>query len=217
MDYQLIRSKRKTLSLQINKQAQLLVRAPMRLKIQTIEAFILEKQHWVKHKQQLAKDTHTLQKEYQNRACFLLLGQEYPLQRTIKKTPLVFKKQVFYLGENLIIRDEMLKFYKKEFIKIATQRLEFYAQKHNLKFNQVRFKTQKTRWGSCSAQNNINLNYLLMMAPMVVINAVIAHELAHIEHKNHSKKFYKLLFQIFPDYQQADNWLKENTYKLHNL
>jgi predicted metal-dependent hydrolase len=42
---------------------------------------------------------------------------------------------------------------------------------------QVRFKAQKTRWGSCSSQNNINLNYLLMMAPMWVIDAVIAHEL----------------------------------------
>ncbi|KAA0438265.1 MAG: M48 family metallopeptidase [Candidatus Thioglobus sp.] len=81
----------------------------------------------------------------------------------------------------------------------------------------VRFKAQKTRWGSCSASNNISLNYLLMMAPLTVIEMVIAHELAHIQHKNHSKDFYSLLKKMLPEYQQADIWLKANSQKLHSL
>jgi predicted metal-dependent hydrolase len=76
---------------------------------------------------------------------------------------------------------------------------------------------QKTLWGSCSGVNNINLNYLLIMAPMSVIDYVIVHELAHTKIKNHSKDFWQLVESILPKYKASKSWLKNNGYKLHNL
>jgi predicted metal-dependent hydrolase len=147
---------------------------------------------------------------YQAGEFFLFLGDSYPLKLGNTEAPVHLNNKIFYLS----VTDDAVTafhwFYKKEFIKIALPRLEYYSQKHNLIFNQVRFKAQKTRWGSCSSQNNINLNYLLMMAPMWVIDAVIAHELAHITHKNHSKDFYQLLDSMISTRKQAILFCKTN-------
>lgn len=217
IDYQLIRSKRKTLSLQIDKQACLLVRAPMRLSIKKIENFINEKQHWIQKKQAEITSKTPPEQNYENGDEYLFLGKLYPLQYVESGNPLDFDGQSFQLNTQYQGNKAFHWFYKKEFIKVATPILEQLAEKHNLDYQAVRFKAQKTRWGSCSSTNNINLNYLLMMAPISIIEMVIAHELAHIAHKNHSKNFYQLLATMMPNHKQADVWLKANSQKLHSL
>lgn len=217
VEYKLIRSKRKTLSLQIDKNGALSVRAPMHLSVKKIESFICEKQLWIETKQTQIRATKPDKINYQAGEYFLFLGCLYPLKLDNTEVPVRLNNKKFYLSTIYDAAASFHWFYKKEFIKIALPRLEYYSQKHNLIFNQARFKAQKTRWGSCSSQNNINLNYLLMMAPMWVIDAVIAHELAHIAHKNHSKDFYQLLDSMISTRKQADIWLQDNTQKLHNL
>ncbi|RUA07275.1 MAG: hypothetical protein DSY43_00170 [Gammaproteobacteria bacterium] len=217
IDYQLIRSKRKTLSLQIDKQARLSVRAPMRLSVKKIEDFINEKQSWIEKKQSEIKSNLPPKQTYAIGNKYLLLGKSYPLQHTQSGNPINFDNQAFSLNTNYEGNKAFHWFYKKEFIKIATPILEQLAKKYDLNYKEVRFKAQKSRWGSCSASNNINLNYLLVMAPISVITMVIAHELAHIIHKNHSKDFYTLLTEMMPEHKQADIWLKRHSQTLHNL
>jgi predicted metal-dependent hydrolase len=93
-------------------------------------------------------------------------------------------------------------------------RIDYFANQHNIKFNNVRLKAQKTLWGSCSSDNNLNFNYLLMMAPISVIDYVIVHELSHTIHKNHSNNFWGLVESILPEYKKAKKWLKENNFRM---
>jgi len=72
-----------------------------------------------------------------------------------------------------------------------------------LSFNQLRVKRLKTRWGSCSSLKNINLNIQLIHHPLSLIDYVIVHELAHLVHMNHSKRFWKLVAQYYPEYKSA--------------
>ena len=109
------------------------------------------------------------------------------------------------------------KWYKKKFREIAIPRVTYFARQHNLMVNQVRIKNQKTMWGSCSSKNNINLNYLLLMAPMKVIDYVIIHELVHTIHRNHSIEFWSSVESIMPDYKEHKLWLKANGYKLRRV
>jgi len=217
INYQLIRSKRKTLSLQIDRQACLLVRAPMHLSVEKIEHFINEKQNWIRKKQAEIKSKTPPKQDYASGNKYLFLGEWYPLQYIESGNPLHFDGQSFQLNTQYEGNKAFHWFYQKEFIKTAMPLLEQFAEKHNLDYKEVRFKAQKSRWGSCSASNNINLNYLLMMAPMSVIEMVIAHELAHTVHKNHSKVFYELLTTMMPEHKQADIWLKQHSQVLHNL
>jgi predicted metal-dependent hydrolase len=74
----------------------------------------------------------------------------------------------------------------------------------------LRIKTQKSRWGSCGPNNDINLNWLLMLAPAAALEYVVVHELCHIKHKNHSAAFWQLVAEHLPNYQQQRHWLKQH-------
>ena len=94
------------------------------------------------------------------------------------------------------------------------QRTRQLAEEHGFEFGQLRIKHQKTRWGSCSAQGNLNLNLRLMMAPDAVIDYVILHELCHLRELNHSAAFWRLVAERCPNYQLWRAWLKENGHML---
>jgi len=214
MNYQLIRSQRKTLSLQINNNAELVVRAPNRLSVKKIEQFIEEKSSWIKQKIALNNSKELTKPNYIENEKFLYLGNLYPF--IIQPSKNLSFDGVGFFAEK-INKDRLLKWYKIAFKSIAIPRLDYYADTFSLPYQQVRLKTQKTLWGSCSGTNNINLNYLLIRAPMDIIDYVIVHELAHTKIKNHSKNFWQLVESILPKYKASKSWLKDNGYKLHNL
>ncbi|MBC7406708.1 MAG: M48 family metallopeptidase [Candidatus Parcubacteria bacterium] len=74
-----------------------------------------------------------------------------------------------------------------------TSRLELLSSANNLNYNRVSFRSQKTRWGSCSSRKNISLNYKLLTLKTELIDYVILHELAHTKHMNHSLEFWNFL------------------------
>lgn len=90
------------------------------------------------------------------------------------------------------------------------KRLAYFTAHYNLNFRKMRISGAKTRWGSCSVRKNINLNWRLMLAPPEVIDYVIAHELSHTVHMNHSKQFWAHVEAIIPDHRKYKKWLKEN-------
>ena len=214
----IIRSKRKTLSLTINENAELVIRAPLRLSIKKIQDFINEKESWINRKQAIIQNQIKDVTSNQNK--LLYLGSLFPININQSAT-----KDLMFTGEEFIANSiepnplslSIKKWYKKKFREIAIPRVTYFAKQHNLMVNQVRIKNQKTMWGSCSSKNNINLNYLLLMAPMKVIDYVIVHELVHTIHRNHSLDFWSSVESIMPDYKEHKLWLKTNGYKLRRV
>jgi predicted metal-dependent hydrolase len=217
---QIIRSNRKTLSLSINENADLVVRAPRRVSDNEIQKFISEKSAWIDNKQRLIKARLKDNENQHSSLLCLYLGSLYPFKIDNSAVePISFDGHVFTIVN--VNRERislpLKSWYKKRFIEVALPRLSYFSDKHKLKVNQVRVKEQKTLWGSCSSKNNINLNYLLIMAPMKVIDYVILHELVHTIHKNHSAKFWQKVETIMPNYKDARYWLKENGHQLRRL
>ena len=214
----IIRSKRKTLSLTIDENAELVIRAPLRLSIKKIQDFINEKESWINRKQVIIQNQIKDVTSNQNK--LLYLGSLFPININQSAT-----KDLMFTGEEFIANSiepnplslSIKKWYKKKFREIAIPRVTYFAEQHNLMVNQIRIKNQKTMWGSCSSKNNINLNYLLLMAPMKVIDYVIIHELVHTIHRNHSIEFWSSVESIMPDYKEHKLWLKTNGYKLRRL
>jgi predicted metal-dependent hydrolase len=86
-------------------------------------------------------------------------------------------------------------------------RLDELSEKHGIPYNRVFIRNQKTRWGSCSQKNNINLNINLVRMPDELIDYTILHELAHIRVKNHSKQFWDELESLVADARKLDRKL----------
>lgn len=237
MNIKIIRSKTRTKSIQIsiNKFKQVTVKAPFKTSKAQIKNFISEHKTWIT--KTLNKIPNITQKTFTEGKEFLLLGKPYPLM-FIKggslfrgdpyKTPIVSHKKCkltivdncFYLYYKTQtpaqpdIKNLFVKFYKQFGLNYATTTSEHYANLINKKYNKITIKNVSTRWGSCSSKNNLNYNLRLFMAPIEVVNYVIAHEVAHLKHQNHSKKFWECVQSIYPTYKIQKKWLRQNGHLL---
>ncbi len=77
-------------------------------------------------------------------------------------------------------------------------------------YNSVNLKYNRSNWGSCSSQNNLNFSTRLLLTPEPVMDYVIVHELAHLSEMNHSSRFWNLVEQAMPSYKEKEKWLKKH-------
>lgn len=91
------------------------------------------------------------------------------------------------------------KFYKNYAQRYITLRVEFYSSIMNLKYSEIKFKKMRSRWGSCSSKGVITFNTELIKIDKRLIDFIVVHELAHLAHMNHSKRFHSLVACYMPD------------------
>ena len=111
-------------------------------------------------------------------------------------------------------RNELPEIDRKVARKILCRRIGELAQLHKFVYNRVSIRKQKTRWGSCSSKDNINLNANLLHLPSELMDYVLLHELVHTRVKDHSKDFWDELNTIVPNARQVDRRLKDYQYCL---
>lgn len=109
----------------------------------------------------------------------------------------------------ILIRRAIEEAWRVEAKKYLPQKVEELARKHNFTFKKLTFKNAKSRWGSCSAKNNINLNVQLMRLPEHLIDYVILHELVHTKYKHHQSGFWNKLEEVFPGAKKYDKELNK--------
>ncbi len=101
--------------------------------------------------------------------------------------------------------DKFYKYYAKEYL---TPRVEYLSSMMGLKYSELKFRKMKSRWGSCSSKNSITLNTELIKVDKELIDYVIVHELAHLTHMNHSKKFHSLVSSYISNAKELNKKLK---------
>jgi len=217
---QIIRSNRRTLALQIAPDASLIVRAPEKVSEATIFTFVQKKIKWILHHQKLARESYrpSVKREFVDGEGFLYLGDWHKLFVIQDVTqPLVVNEKKFLLSESFLPDAKQLfeQWYRKQAYEVIKDRVRLYAETAGLRFKRITITGARKRWGSCGPKGTLNFSWRLIMAPMKVVDYVVAHELAHLEERNHSRKFREKVRLLFPDYQPAENWLKANSWLLN--
>lgn len=233
LEYQLIRSaRRKTLGLQV-KQGRVIVRAPYYLTNKQIVHFINEKSTWLQAKIDLQKqqpepkpraftqgtllwikgEQKTLTIGYQAKAEILNLPDEFRVM-----LPIGSRFENDQLSSIKIyqqrVKKQLEKWFKAEATSYLSTRLTELSEQTQLTPKSFKIRQYKARWGSCNNRGELSFNYLLMMAPLWVVDYVIVHELCHLTHLNHSKAFWQLVAQHSLHYQRAQDWLKNHQRQL---
>ena len=129
-----------------------------------------------------------------------------------KKNNSLSEKEYYFLGEIYDNNDEnfnLIEFYKNEAEKLLPILVDKQSFLMDLYPSSLKFRNNKSRWGSCSFKNVISLNINLMKFPIDVIEYVVIHELAHIKHKNHSSNFWNFVEIHCKNYKTLDNNLKK--------
>jgi predicted metal-dependent hydrolase len=213
----LVRAKRRSIALIVERDGSLTVRAPKRAAMRDIEQFIHEKTEWIIRTREKLKSVVSLpKKQYANGEKFLFLGNEYELQIVKPQRPALKFNSAFTLGSTAQTRGAQLftRWYKEQALVVFSERVAHYAKQYNFTPKQVKVTSAKTRWGSCSPNGTLNFTWRLVLAPLDVIDYVVLHELAHLRVKNHSPKFWKLVESMDAEYKSKRKWLRVHGEKL---
>jgi predicted metal-dependent hydrolase len=214
----LIRSKRRTIALIVERDGSFTVRAPMRTPHATIETFIQQKADWITRAREKIKSMQpTRERQYTDGEEFLFLGSSFNLKLVGLQKPLLQFDSGFTLSRAAQVKGEQVftRWYKERACEVISERVKQYSQQYNFTPKQVKISSAKTRWGSCSSNGTLNFTWRLVMAPLAVIDYVVVHELAHLRVKNHSSKFWKEVESVYPEYKKQRKWLRENGEKLN--
>ena len=207
----LVRSRRRTIALIIERDSSLTVRAPMRVSREEIEAFVHQQAAWILRKQDSIKAIVDVPvKHYIDGETFLFLGSSYDLKLVKLQRPSLKFDNGFRLSQTAQRRGEQVfkHWYKKRALEVISARIAEYVYQYGFSPKQVKITSAQTRWGSCSPDGSLNFTWRLVLAPMDVIDYVVVHELSHLRVRNHSQKFWKVVESILPGYKAQRKWLR---------
>jgi len=213
-EYNLIRSKRKTIALHI-KDGALEVRAPMKASKKDIDKVVADKEKWITDKLKIVAERMERRKNFALKygETALYLGREYPITaRSGNRVGFDEEACEFYIPPNLSsqrIKAAMVQIYKMLAKCDLTNKVVGYAKQMNVTPIAVKINSANTRWGSCSNRKSLNFSWRLIMADEATVDYVVVHELAHITEMNHSARFWAIVESVLPDYKERQMRLKD--------
>ncbi|WP_242250043.1 M48 family metallopeptidase [Bacillus cereus group sp. BfR-BA-01324] len=217
--YEIVRRKRKSLGIAVERDGSLTVIAPLDLPEEEIRDWVYKKRDWIiKHQLNYEhRNNYSYKRQFVNGEGFLYGGRSYKLQVVEEQNiPLrLFQGHFCLRRDELSFAQEHFKnFYRTKLSGKIGARVEHFRLILGVKINDVKVMDLQNRWGSCTKEGTILFHWKLMMAPMDIIDYVVLHELTHIKHMNHSMEFWSVIETIMPDYRQRMKWLEENGVKL---
>jgi predicted metal-dependent hydrolase len=203
MEYQLIRSKRKTIAICVNRDGSVAVRAPLRAAQRMIDRFVREKQDWITEKSTQMATNAAVRENFNITvgSALPLLGQEYPV---VQGEKIAFTGSCFTIPDEdfATLKPKLIALYKILAQTMIPERTAYFSKQTALFPTNVRIGSANTYWGCCSGKNSLNFSYKLIMAEPEVIDYVVVHELAHTVEHNHSARFWQLVQEVLPDYKE---------------
>ncbi len=202
MEYQLIRSRRKTLAICVQRGGSVVIRAPLKMANATIEAFVQSRRNWIREKSdQMAELAEHREFEIVEGSALPLLGREYPV---------LFGSRTMFDGNQFVLcsdspenrKKELIRLYQALAEKYLSGRVSYFSGLTGWTHTGVRIGKSNTYWGSCSGKNKLNFSWKLILAEPALVDYVIVHELAHTVEHNHSANFWRLVQSLLPDYRE---------------
>lgn len=232
--YEIVRSKRKTLSIVISVGGKVTVKIPLRATKSDVTRLLENKRDWIynTYKKQATKQRKGI--EVKEGAIIPYLDRTFRLHIVFNPSKyaanisVVEGVQYMQEIEDLLVVETPLtepnfitecleSWYKKNAKNIITMRVEQYSKVMGVTYGRITIRSQKSRWGSCSSIGNLNFNWHLVMMPSKILDYVVIHELAHRIEMNHSKQFWEIVSEFCPEYKLRKLWLKEHglSYELY--
>jgi len=221
IDYQLLPgSERKTTDIVIERNGEIVVRPPVDYSPEQVDAVVESKRMWIYRNLAEWRDLNAtaVVREWVNGESFLYLGRAYRLSLVTEQTgDLKLKEGRFCLNRKLIdeggtagAKKAFEAYYSDKGLARIKERVHYYAAKVGVTPISVKVKDMNYRWASCSKDDALDFHWKCMMAPPIIIDYIIVHELCHIHHRNHSDAFWNEVDKVMPDFRERKDWLKKN-------
>lgn len=218
IQYTIKRSKnRKKLTITVERDKSIIVHAPNTLSDESIAEIVKAKHQWIYEKLRHPQKYQTPVapgKEIVNGESLLYLGRQYRVEIMEGSANSLRFEQKFYIPELDNQEKSKSDLIKEWYIDRAKDKIvpkvRKYARNLGVQVEKIKIVDNRFRWGSCTINNNVNISWRLIKAPMFVIDYVIVHELAHLLEANHTPEFWNIVSAQSPKMEKAKQWLKEN-------
>lgn len=208
--YTLKQASRRRLSMTIDERG-LTVGAPLRITLAEVEAFLRSHAAWVHKKLAEYAGSHARRHiAVRDGTCLPLLGSEIAVRIVPGANRIHWRETELRLEARPDADCDALarRALQRRALEVFAERLDRYAQAMGRPAPALGLSNARTRWGSCSANSGIRLNWRLIHLPLPLIDYVVAHELAHLVEMNHSRRFWAVVASIYPDWHNARRELK---------
>jgi predicted metal-dependent hydrolase len=220
ISYEIIRSRRSTADIVIERDGRVIVRAPESVPDERIEDLVEAKRYWIYKNLAEWRDLNATRvlREYRSGEGFLYLGRSYRLLLVAnQEEPLLLKNGRFCLRRDLVDRGEVAAAkaaFRDYFIARGQdripQRVAYYAPKVGVTHRSILVKELGHRWASCSPSGNLAFHWKCMMAPQTIIDYIVVHELCHFHHLDHTDAFWNEVDKVMPTYRERKEWLRKH-------
>jgi len=218
IQYSIQYSNRKTLSIIVERDRSVIVRAPLNTSREVIEKEISKRKlllfQKINHPQKY--ETPKPRKEFVSGESILFLGKYHKMEVVKDEIAGIHFDSKFYISR--VNQSEAERLFIEWYFTQAEEKIipkvKFHAKNLGVKYNAIKILDLKYRWGSCTPKDNINFNWRLIKAPIFVIDYVIVHELTHLIEPNHTPEFWNIVSVQLPHYNKAKDWLKANGHLL---
>ena len=226
--YALKRVRRKTIGFIVGAEG-LSVNAPKWVSIADIEAALREKGAWILRKLREQRERQQRQQEarieWRDGTAIPFLGEQVILVLDPRATGAVLNSDAeslpgvprltLHVGMSHTatpeqIRDTVQSWLQRQAKRIFEERCRHFAQQLGVRYSRLSLSSAQTRWGSASADGSIRLNWRLIHFAMATIDYVVAHELAHLRHMDHSPRFWDVVRSVVPDYEELRGGLRQD-------
>lgn len=211
--------RRRSISIEIRK-AQVVIRAPMGAPQSLLMNFLREKAAWVREKIHEQQQTLATQPEprryaqgsqipFMDETLTLVLGRgpRAAIARIDHHLHLILSPRS-RLGDDAQIRQLLSRWYQQQALNILTRKTAQLTQMMGLMCTQVSIKATRSKWGHCTSRGAIQYNWQILLAPEAIVDYLVAHEVSHLRHHNHSADFWVLVASVCPTFKADRAWLK---------
>jgi len=218
--YEVIRSRRSTADIIIERDGSVLVRAPEWADDELVARTVQSKEYWICQRLAEWRDLNAKQvlREYKNGEGFLYLGRAYRLLLVNDQAePVQLKNGRFLLRRDLIkggkiaaAKAALQDFYIARGRERLRQRVDYFAPKVGVAPAGIEVRELGHRWASCSSTGKLAFHWKCMMAPPTIIDYIVTHELCHLHHRDHTDAFWNEVDKVLPDFLERKEWLRKN-------
>lgn len=217
MDYELERSRRKTVAV-IIRGGRVIVRAPLRLSVREIERFLREKETWIRRKLAENEAVQAIFSDIAACRAVLYQGAKFPV-RSVPGSRTGMADGIFCVASESCddIPASLRAWFRRTAKHELGEMLAAAAAALGVTYTGFSVSGARTQWGNCSAAGAIRLNYRLVMLGRPLTEYVIVHELCHLREMNHSQRFWRLVEAALPDYRRRRSALKQYAALLRDI
>lgn len=220
IDYKIVRSRRATADIVVERDGRIIVRAPSHLPDERVEDIVEAKRYWIYKTLAEWGDLNATRvlREYRNGEGFLYLGRSYRLLLVAgQEAPLMLKGGRFCLRRDVVDRGDTATaqsafrdYYIARGLERLNERVNYYASKVGVAPKGLDVRELGHRWASCSPTGRLAFHWKCMMAPQTIIDYIVVHELCHFHQPDHTDAFWNEVDKVMPVYRERKEWLRIN-------